>query len=107
MSNNKKIGPGSLSLLFCIIGILFAVSFKNYGCLGDYILKHLGLNPWSHGNYGIHYTFFYSSIFYIVSIFLGYKYKGNFGAKTGKIVSVIMLIFILLLCLFSFKITSG
>lgn len=80
MRNNKKIGPGSLSLLFCIIGILFAVSFKNYGCLGDYILKHLGLNPWSHG---------------------------NFGAKTGKIVSVIMLIFILFLCLFSPKITSG
>lgn len=100
MRNNKKIGPGSLSLLFCIIGILFAVYIRNYGCLGDYILKHLGLNPWSHGNQGIHYTVFYSSAFYIVSIFLGYKYKDNFGAKTGKIASVIMLLFILFLCLF-------
>lgn len=105
MRNNKKIGPGSLSLLFCIVGILFAVRIRNYGCFGDYILKHLRLNPWSHGNYGMHYTVFYSSIFYIVSIFLGYKYKGNFGAKTGKIVSVIMLIFILFLWLFSYKIT--
>lgn len=104
---NKKIGPGSLSLLFCIIGLLFAVSFRNYGCFGDYVLKHMGLSPWSRGNQGIHYTIFYASIFYIVSLILGFKFRDNFGAKAGRILSILLLISILFFSLFCFKVTSG
>lgn len=91
---NKKIGVGSSSILLCAIGIIFDFTFKNKECLGDIILKFIGLNPWSNG---IHHTIFYSLIFFIPSVIIGFKYKNNFGASLGKIVSLIMIILILLL----------
>ena len=94
--DNKKIGLGSISLLLSIMGILFAFSFGDKVCYGDVILKYIGLKPWSDGNSGLHYTVFYSLIFFIPSFILGYKFKNNFGAKMGKIISLIMLILILL-----------
>ena len=60
---NKKIGFGSLSLLLCVMGILFAFSFGNKGCYGDIILKCIGIKPWSNGSSGIHYTIFYLQYF--------------------------------------------
>ncbi|MDV4152651.1 hypothetical protein R0131_17625 [Clostridium sp. AL.422] len=93
--NNKKIGLGSISLLLSIIGILFSFSFGDNLCYGDVILNYIGLKPWSNGNTGLHYTVIYSLIFFIPAFILGYKYKNNFGAKIGKIVSLIMIIFIL------------
>lgn len=91
---NKKIGLGSFSVLLCAMGILFDFTFKNKECLGDIILKFIGLNSWSNG---IHHTIFYSLIFFIPSVVIGLKYKNNFGASLGKIVSLIMIILSLLL----------
>ena len=64
---NKKIGIGSISLLLCIMGIIFSFNFGNRVCYGDVILKYMGLNPWSNGDNGTHYTLLYSLIFFIVS----------------------------------------
>lgn len=89
---NKKIGSGSFSLLLWIIGMIFA--FKNNGYLGDSILKFIGTNPWSNG---VHYTKFYSLIFFIPSVILGFKFKTNLGAKLGRVLSLIMIILIMLL----------
>jgi hypothetical protein len=97
----KKLGIGSISLLLCIIGILFAFSFGNKMCYGDIILKFLGLNAWSKVSSGIHYTVFYSLIFFITSFIVGYKFKNNFGAPLGKIVSLLLIIFIVLASLLS------
>lgn len=97
---NKKVGPGSLSLLLCIIGILFSFSFKNKGAYGDDILNFIGLQSWSNGDTGIHYTVFYSLIFFITSISLGYKYKKNLGAKLGKTISLVISILIILVSIF-------
>lgn len=93
---SKKLGLGSLSLLLCAIGILFVFFSRDYGDYGDILLEFIGLNSWSNGNSGIHYTIFYSLIFFIPSFILGYKFKNNLGAMLGKIVSLIMLILILL-----------
>lgn len=93
---NKKIGIGSISLLLCAMGILFAFSFGDRGCYGDIILKFIGLNAWSNGSNGIHYTIFYSLIFFIPSFIVGYKFKSNLGAALGKILSLIMLILIIM-----------
>ncbi|GAA0760320.1 hypothetical protein [Clostridium sartagoforme] len=93
---NKKIGLGSLSLLLCIMGIIFSFNFGDRVCYGDVILKYIGLNPWSNGDTGTHYTVFYSLIFFIPSFIIGYKLKNNFGAKIGKMISLIMIILILL-----------
>ena len=102
---NKKIGIGSISLLLCIMGIIFSFNFGNRVCYGDVILKNMGLNPWSNGDNGTHYTLLYSLIFFIPSNILGLKFKNDFGAKTGKIVSLIMII-IILVVLFIFGILS-
>ncbi|HVJ50208.1 hypothetical protein [Desulfitobacterium sp.] len=92
----KKIGLGSISLLLCVMGILFSFSFGDKGCYGDAILKSIGIKSWSNGSSGIHYTIFYSSIFFIPSFIVGYKFKNNLGATLGKIISLIILIFIII-----------
>lgn len=97
--DHKKLGWGSLSILLFLIGILFSYSFDNRAPYGDNILRLIGLNPWSNGDKGLHYTIFYSLIFYVTALILGYKYKNDFGAKIGKFLSFIMIIFILLLFL--------
>ena len=93
---NKKIGGGSISLLLCIMGILFSFNLGNRVCYGDVILKYIGINPWSNGESGTHYTVFYSLIFFIPSSILGLKFKNEIGAKIGKIISLIMIIIILI-----------
>lgn len=93
---NKKIGLGSISLLLGIIGILFSFNLGDGVCYGDIILKYIGLNPWSNGDNGTHYTVFYSLIFFIPSLILGVKFKNDFGATIGKIISLIMIMIILL-----------
>lgn len=80
----RKLGVGSISLLLCIIGILFSFSFGDKVCYGDKILNYIGMKPWSNGNSGMHYTVFYSLIFFIPSFLLSYRFKNNFGAKLGK-----------------------
>ena len=95
---DKELGIGTISLALCLVGILFAISFRHV-CMGDYIVDGLGLNSWSNGNFRIHYTIFYSLIFFIPSFFIGLKYKENYGAKIGRNLSAIIgiIIFISLL----------
>ena len=92
----KKIGLGSISLLLFIFGILFSFSFGNRESYGDSILRFIGLVPWSNGDNGLHYTVFYSLIFYILALILGYKFKNDFGAKLGRTLSLIVTIFLIL-----------
>ncbi len=94
--NNRKIWLGCISLLLSIMGILFTFSFGKNLCYGDIIFKYIGLKAWSNGNSGLHYTVFFSLIFFIPSFILGYKLKNNFVAKIGKIISLIMIILIIL-----------
>lgn len=97
---NKRVGLGSISFLLCIIGILFGVSFRDKRSYGDIVLKFIGLNPWSNGNNGLHYTVFYSLIFFIPALIIGHKFKNSLGATVGKIISLIMSILILFSLLF-------
>jgi len=85
----KKIGIGSLSLLLFVVGCLFSFTFNNLH-IGDNILTYIGLKAWSNGNSGTHYTIFYSLLFFIPSLILGYKFNEDFGSKVGKILSTIM-----------------
>ena len=101
--DNKKIGLGSLSLLLCIIGMLFVSSFGDKGAFGDVIIKFMGLRAWSNGDIGIHYTIIYTLIFFIPAVILGSKFKNDSGAKSGKTISSIMLIIIFILVIFSNK----
>ncbi|OAB26243.1 hypothetical protein [Paenibacillus macquariensis] len=82
-------------------GLLFSISFGNRVSFGDSILRFLGLNPWSNGDTGLHYTVLYSLIFYILALILGYKFKNDLGAKLGRALALITII-ILLITLFAF-----
>ena len=104
---NKKIGLGSLSLLLCIIGMLFACSFGDMEAFGDVIIRFIGLKAWSNGDRGIHYTIYYTFIFFIPSAILGFKFKNDTGAKSGKTISSIMLIIIFIVVIFSTVAATG
>ena len=92
---NQKLGIGTLSPIIAIIGVLFSFSFKGIA-LGDLILPLLDLKTWSNGNTGIHYTLFYSLIFYIPALIIGYKYQNHRGSKLGRGISMVLIVFTLL-----------
>lgn len=96
----KKVGIGSISLLLFIWGLLFSISFGEYGVLGDHTLRSMGLSPWSNGDTGLHYTIFYSLIFYVAAFIVGYKFKKNWGAKAGRFLSIIVIVLTLFSSLF-------
>lgn len=100
----KSIGLGSISILLFILGILFIVTFNNGVCIGDNILNSVGLKSWSNVTQGTHYTIFYSLIFFIPSVIIGYKFKKNIGSKWGKVLSLIMLIIITFTVIFMIKV---
>lgn len=95
----NKIGIGSLSLLLFIVGCLFSFTFNDI-CIGDNILTYVGLKAWSNGNSGNHYTIFYSLLFFVPSLIIGYKFKDDFGSKIGKILSTIIITMIIIVSLF-------
>ncbi len=91
VKKTKDIGLGSLSFVLCILGILFTFEFGDKSGMGDHILHTIGLSFLSNGDSGIHYTVFYSAIFFIPSFIIGHIYPDNRGAKAGKIISVLIL----------------
>ncbi|MFE4814634.1 hypothetical protein ACFQ9Y_26585 [Peribacillus simplex] len=96
VKKKKGIGVGSLSFALCLIGILFTFRFGDKFCIGDIILNSIGLSAWSNGDSGIHYTNFYSIIFFIPSFIIGNIYQNNKFAKAGKIISGFLSVLILL-----------
>lgn len=100
-----KLGLGSLSLLLCIIGILFTFTFAGHKeSFGDAVIRFIGLKTWSNGTEGTHYTIYYSFIFFIASIFMGFKFRKDTGATLGIIISSILMGLLLLMNLLSIKI---
>ena len=83
----RKFGLGSLTLPLLLIGVIWAVTFNSI-CIGDIVLNSLGVKAWSNGETGVHYTIFYSLIFFIPSFWFGRKYRYDFGAKAGRIATV-------------------
>lgn len=84
---NKELGTGCISLVLCVVGVLFGFSFKHF-CIGDYILNGVGLNSWSNNDVGIHYTIFYSLAFFIPSFLIGLKHN-NYGSRASYISGII------------------
>ena len=52
---------------------------------------------------GLHYTVFYSFIFYIPAFIIGQKLKNDFGAKLGRTLSLVTIILLLLSTFFIIK----
>ncbi|MDF2877028.1 MAG: hypothetical protein K0S30_124 [Clostridia bacterium] len=94
-SLKHKLGWGSLSVVLLILGLGFSITFGNGMCIGDYVLREIGIRPWSEGNTGTHYTLFYSMIFLLPAWYVGDKYKEDYGADIGKSMAVIFNVLIM------------
>lgn len=87
-------------MLLFVFGILFSFSFGKYGAIGDAILRFRGLNPWTNGDTGLHYTLIYSIVFFIPALIIGHTFKNDFGAKVGKKLSLVAVVFLSILFVF-------
>ena len=90
MSENR-FQTGTISLILALIGIVF--SFVSIGDipLGSYIFSLISINL----PYGI-----ICIVSFVISIFIGYKYNNDFGAKLGKLLSFICLGILLIIFIF-------
>lgn len=79
----KKLGIGSLSLIISIFAMIFQFSAIGDKYIGEYILDTLGIS-FPHTIIGIY--------LFILSIFIGYKYKDNLYAKQGLKLGVLFLV---------------
>lgn len=84
----KKLGIGSLSLFLSIIGAMFSFTFWNGKELGKHFLNSIGVSfP----------ALIISLILLFISLFIGYKYKNDYLAKSGKAISIVFISIIFVL----------
>lgn len=84
----KKFGLGTWSIVISIISTMLTFTTINDHSIGEYILASLGLSfPIS----------IISLLLYIVSIYIGNKYKDHYFATAGKYISLIFFILIIML----------
>lgn len=78
----KRLGIGSLAFVLMALGVLIAFTFKGR-CIGDAVLDAVGLRAWSEGSRGVHYTVFYSLIFFVPSVAIASVHREHLFAKSG------------------------
>lgn len=85
-----------------LFAILWSLNIKilNDFCLGDVVLQSINVPTWSNGNFGTHYTVFYSLMFLIPAIIIGWKFPNNRFAKAGKVASIILTCILIIFFLF-------
>lgn len=88
----KRCGIGTLSLVISIFSIMFTFSSISGKDIGKYILSTLGLL--------IPVTIISVPLF-LISIYIGNKYKNNLGATAGKNLSILFLIIMMILSITS------
>jgi len=90
----RKLGVGSISILLVLLGLAWSINFPGGFCVGDWVLKVLGLKAWSWGIVGTHLTVLYSLVFFVAAYLVGYRNKNDLGAKTGRMASLVISAFI-------------
>lgn len=88
----KKLGIGSLALAISLFAIMFSFTAIGDKSIGQYILNALGIRF----SYGL-----ISISLFVLSVFIGYRYKGDRYAKIGGNISIILLIICTLLIIAS------
>lgn len=92
ITDSKKWGIGSISLILSIFGAMFSFTAWNGKEMGEHILNAIGISfP-----IGI-----ISLILLFISLFIGYKYKNDYLAKSGTTVSAIFILIIVVLTITS------
>lgn len=65
--NSKKLYE--IAVILGIIGIVWSFSIGKF-CIGDSVLRMLGLKAWSYGDIGVHYAIYYGLIFWIPAVII-------------------------------------
>ena len=97
MENNKSksLGWGSLSLLLFIVSFIFSYLTINKKVVGEHVLEYLKLNIQ---------VAIITVILLIFSVVLGKRFKNHLFAKSGSILSIILLsLFIIAILVGIFK----
>lgn len=90
----KKLGLGSLSLLLFLIALILVIQYI-YFSIGDDLMALLGKAAYPVLGFISPEFIYISFIFSIPSIFLGYRFKSHFGAKSGRSLSISLILVIL------------
>lgn len=110
--SKKRVGMGSISLLFMIIALIWSYNIFGF-CLGDQVLSIFKLPVWSNGSneqivntfsivtfsnkgQGIHYTSYYALIFVLPALALAIKNKNHLFATIAKWMAVIFIALLLI-----------
>lgn len=96
ISDSKKIGIGSISLILSVLGGMFSFTAWDSKYLGEHILSTINVSfPFP----GVLLVTLISLVILFISFFIGYRYKNHYFAKSGRVISVIFisLIFFLIL----------
>ena len=87
-NHSKRWGIGSLSFFISIFSIMFSFTFQWGKYVGEHILDAIGV---------VFPISIISLILFCISIFIGYKYKHNYLAKSGRIISIIFVVLMIVL----------
>lgn len=90
IKNSKKLGIGSISFLLSIFGGMFSFTAWDNKYFGEHILSALNI------------SFSYpqiSLVILFISFFIGYRYRNDYFAKLGIVISVIFISLIFFLTL--------
>lgn len=90
--NTKKWGIGTLSLIISIFSVMFSFSSLGEKSIGENILGVIGVKfP----------VMVISTVLFVIAIFIGHKYRENYGAKFGKNISISFIILMMILSVIS------
>ena len=90
INDSKKIGIGSISLILSILGGMFSFTAWDSKYLGEHILSAINISfPYP----------LISLVILFISFFIGYRYKNDYFAKSGRVISVIFISLIFFLAL--------
>ena len=89
MNNSKKIGIGSISLILSILGGMFSLTAWDGKYLGEHILSSINIT----------FPFQGMLVILLISLFIGYKYKNDYFAKSGRVIAEVFISLIVVLVL--------
>lgn len=88
---NKRVGFGTFSLVFLLSGILINWDFGNNMIVSHSLFKILGLDLYSNGTDGFHYTFLASVPFWLGAVLVSRRHVNDFGAVVSNRIGEFML----------------
>lgn len=88
ITDSKKLGIGSISLILSIFGAMLSFTAWDGKELGEHLSITIGISlPIGIISLGI----------LFISFFIGYKYKNDYFSKSGRVISVVFILLIVIL----------